>query len=176
MISRILSMISFGQVQLLQNEMAVFFPLIGWDIMLCNYQLLHPGEVIVRDWFSCPATTNPAVGTALCSHPRKYSGACHNNVMSVFKMTSIFFNVFHLFNFFNLFWLHKLFSKHFCKWNLVFRKGFVMNGHHWSAVLMGKRRLWPPSAGHALAIIWKFSWSKYMKVPKGELFIIWEVS
>ena len=34
-ISRILSRISFSQVQLLQNEMAIIFPLIGWD-MFCN--------------------------------------------------------------------------------------------------------------------------------------------
>lgn len=171
MISRILSMISFGQVQLLQNEMAVIFPLIGWDIMFCNYQLLHPHEVIVRDWFSCPATTNPAVGTALCSHPRKYSGACHSNVLSVFKMTSIFFNVFRLFNFCNLFWLHKLSSKHFCKWNLCSGRDLLWMGitevQYW-----WERGDWPPNAGHALAIIWKFSWSKYMKVLKAELFII----
>lgn len=127
MISWILSRISFGQVQLLQNEMAIIFPL-NETLCFSNYQLLHPGEVIVRDWLSCPATTNPAVGTMLCSHPRKYSGACHNNVMSVFKMAFIFFNVFHLFNFCNLFWLRNLSSKRFCKWNLCSGRDLLWMG------------------------------------------------
>lgn len=92
MISRILSRISFGQVQLLQNEMAIIFPLN--ETYFSNYQSLHPGEVIVRDWFSCPTTTNPVVGTALCSHPRKYSGACHNNVSQFLKWHPYFWMYF----------------------------------------------------------------------------------